>query len=271
MTPERELAPPLPFDQPYRAERPAFLWLLEREVVRFLKIWRFSIVGQILSALLFVLVFGVALRGRVQAIHGIPYDRFILPGLVVQAVLTVGFVNGTTSLFEARNDRYIHGVLTSPLRWWEINIALVLGGIVRELLVGVGVFAIAGSFIGIEVKRPLVLLVATLALLISGAQLGVLVGTYASSLDDIYSIETLVVLPLGFLSGIFYSVDRLPEGWRFVSYANPVFYFVEAARAGILGHADLPAALSLAVVTVIAAVLSLWSLALFRSAKRLKP
>jgi ABC-2 type transport system permease protein len=248
-----DLAPPA-FDRPYKPARAPFLWLLEREIVRFLKLWRFSILGQILAALLFVLVFGVALKGRVEAIHGIPYDRFILPGLLVQATITVGFVNGTTSLFEARNDRYIHRVLASPLRWWEINLGLVLGGIVREVLVGLGVMVIAGPLVGI-----------------SGAQLGVLAGTYARSLDDIYSLETLVVLPLGFLSGIFYSITKLPHAWQVLSYLNPVFYFVEAIRAGLLGHADLAPAVSLSVVGAIAVALSLWSLALFRTAKQLKP
>jgi ABC-2 type transport system permease protein len=264
------VAPP-PFDQPYRAERPAFLWLLEREIVRFLKIWRFSILGQILAALLFVLVFGVALKGRVQAVHGIPYDRFILPGLLVQAMLTVGFVNGTTSLFEARNDRYIHRVLASPLRWWEINLGLVVGGIVREVLVGLGVILVAGPLVGIGIARPLVLGAATLALLVSAAQLGVLAGTYARSLDDVYSLETLVVLPLGFLSGIFYSVDKLPSTWQVLSYLNPVFYFVEAMRAGLLGHAGVSALISLGVAGGIALTLTAWSLSLFHSAKQLKP
>jgi ABC-2 type transport system permease protein len=264
------VAPPA-YDEPYRAERPAFLWLLEREVVRFLKIWRFSILGQVLTALLFVVVFGVALSGRIDAIGGIPYERFILPGLLVQAMFTVGFVNGTTSLFEARNDRYIHAVLASPLRWWEINLALVLGGIIRELLVGAGVLALAGPLVGIGVQRPLVALVGTAALLIAGAQIGVLAGTYARSLDDVYSVETLLVLPLGFLSGTFYSVDRLPGAWSLLSHLNPLFYFVESLRIGFLGHGDLSTAAALGVSLGIAAALTAWSLVVFRSGAQLKP
>lgn len=263
-------APPA-YDEPYRAERPAFLWLLEREIVRFLKIWRFSIAGQILAALLFLLVFGVALTGHVAAVDGIPYERFILPGLVVQAVFTVGFVNGTTSLFEARNDRYIHGVLTSPLRWWEIDLALVLGGIVREVLVGTGVLVVGGIFVGVSVARPLVFVAAVAGVLVGAAQAGVIAGAYARSLDDVYSMESLVVLPLGFLSGVFYSVSQLPDAWRFVTYANPVFYDVDATRAGLLGSSDLRAGIALLAVYAVAAGLSVWSLLIFRSGKRLKP
>lgn len=265
------VAAPPAYDEPYRADRPAFLWLLEREVVRFLKIWRFSILGQVISALLFVLVFGVALSGRIDAVRGIPYDRFILPGLVVQAVVTVGFVNGTTSLFEARNDRYINGVLASPLRWWEIDLALVLGGMIREILVGAGVLAVAAPLVGVGVARPAVAVAATLALLVTAAQVGVIAGTYAKSLDHIYSFETLAVLPLGFLSGIFYSVNRLPGAWGALTHLNPLFYFVEALRIGLLGHGDLSAGVALPVVIGVAAALSVWSLALFRSGRQLKP
>ena len=159
-----------------------------------------------------------ALRARLRrcareagrGVGGIPYDRFILPGLIVQALVTVGFVNGTTSLFEARNDRYIHGVLASPLRWWEINLALVLGGVVREILVGSGASS-RGRSPGWE-SRVRASLASGPCAARHGAQLGVLAGVYARSLDDIYSVETLVVLPLGFLSGIFYTLSPAASG-----------------------------------------------------------
>jgi ABC-2 type transport system permease protein len=259
------------FDEPYRPDRAPFLWLLEREVVRFLKIWPFTIVGQIVSALLFVVVFGLGLSGKIGPVDGVPYDGFILPGLVVQAMFTVGFVNGTTSLFEARHDRYIHGVLSSPLRWWEVNLALVLGGAVRELLVGAGVLVVAGPIVGIGVARPTLAFAAIALLIVSGAQVGVLVGSYARTLDDVYTVESLVVLPLGFLAGIFYAVSSLPPTWRVLTYFDPLFYYVDAFRAGLLGHADLAPAASLGASAAFALFLTVWSLAVFRSAKRLKP
>ena len=125
---------PLASARTFRAERPAFVWLAEREVLRFLKIWHFTIAGHVISALLFVVVFGFALEGQVSGVPGIPYAQFILPGLAAQAMLNVGYINGTTSLFEARHYRYVNDVLASPLRWWEVNAALVAGGIVREAL-----------------------------------------------------------------------------------------------------------------------------------------
>ncbi len=107
------------YDEPFHPERSPFLWLLEREVLRFLTIWRYSVVGPVLSTVLFVVVFGSALGRHVDTIDGVSYGRFIVPGLFAQAIVNVGFVNGTTSLFEARRDRYIHDVFASPLRWWE--------------------------------------------------------------------------------------------------------------------------------------------------------
>jgi len=250
---------PQPPGRAYRAERPAFVWLTEREVLRFLKIWYFTIAGHIVSALLFVVVFGFALDGRVSGVPGIPYAQFILPGLAAQAMLNVGYINGTTSLFEARHYRYVNDVLASPLRWWEVNAALVTGGIVREALTGVGL------------RRPAILLAAAVAVLIIGAQLGVLVGSYARSLDQVYAIETLLVLPLGFLGGIFYPVSSLPGLWRLASELNPAFYVVQSLRIGFLGSADIPAWLALGVIYGLAAALTGWSVLIFRSGSLLKP
>jgi ABC-2 type transport system permease protein len=254
----------------FRPQRAPFTWLLEREVVRYLKIWQFTIAGHVISALLFVVVFGFALAHRIEGVHGVPYDRFIVPGLLGQAVLNVGYINGTTSLFEARRDRYINDVLASPLRWWEINVALVLGGMIRGVLTGLGILAIAIPLTGASVERPLVVAVGSLAILIVSGQLGVLAGAYARTLDHVYSFETLVVLPLGFLGGIFYSVSQLPAAWHDLSEANPVFYIVQALRIGFLGSGDIPAGVALGMLWLFAIALSLWSLLVFRSGRRLK-
>jgi ABC-2 type transport system permease protein len=262
---------PLPSSRTYRAARPAFFWLVEREVLRFLKIWHFTIAGHVVSALLFVVVFGFALDGRASGVPGVSYAQFILPGLAAQAMLNVGYINGTTSLFEARHYRYLNDVLASPLRWWEVNAALVTGGIVREVLTGAGVLLVGVPLTGVGVRRPAILLAAAVAVLIIGAQLGVLVGSYARSLDQVYAIETLLVLPLGFLGGIFYPVSRLPGPWQVASELNPAFYVVQSLRIGFLGTGDIPPGLALGVVYGLAAVLTGWSVLLFRSGSRLKP
>jgi ABC-2 type transport system permease protein len=187
-----------------------------------------------------------------------------VPGLFAQAVLTVGFVNGTTSLFEARRDRYVNDVFASPLRWWEINAALVTGGVVRGTIVGAGVLAIALPLTHTTgFARPIVFVFGTLALLLIAGQVGVIAGSLAKSLDHVYSMESIILLPLGFLGGVFYSVDELPDVWEVLSRINPVFWLVQVERIGVLGHADVGTASALTVVWALAAGLSVWSAVIF--------
>jgi ABC-2 type transport system permease protein len=270
MTVAQNFSPPA-HDSKYRAERAAFMWLLEREVLRFMRIWRYAVLGPVLSSVLFVIVFGTAMGKHVTGIEGIPYGKFIVPGLFTQAVVTVGFINGTTTIFEARRDRYIHDVFASPLRWWEINIALVSGGIIRCVIVGAGVLAISFPLTaGGSVVQPLVLAFGTVGVLIVSAQVGVIAGSLAKSQDHVYSIESIILLPLGFLGGIFYSVSSLPQVWEILSRFDPVFWLVQVERIGFLGRGDVGAVWALIVVWAIAAVLSSWSAHIFASG-RLKP
>ncbi len=245
-------------------ERAPVLWLAEREILRFLNIWQYSIVGPVLSTLLFVVVFGSVLGRHVDTIHGIPYGQFIVPGLLAQAILNVGFFNGTTSLFEARRDKYINDVFASPLRWWEINAALVTGGVARGVIVGAGVAAVAFPLAHItDLARPWVFTFGTIGVLVVAGQTGVIAGSLAKSLDHVYSMESIILLPLGFLGGIFYSVSQLPPVWDHLSRINPVFWLVQVERIGVLGHADVSAGAALGVVWALAVGLSAWSAAIF--------
>lgn len=260
---------PGPVVERFDARRPPFRWLLEREVLRYLRIWRYSLVGPVLSTVLFVVVFGTVLGSRVADVAG-DYGQFIVPGLVVQAVVNVGYFNGTTSLYEARRDRYLHCVLASPLRWWEINLALVLAAVLRGVLVAGAVLAVAVPLTGLGIARPGYLLAASFGVLLVAAQVGILAGAHAGSLDHVYSVESLVLLPLGFLGGIFYPVDRLPDGWRLLSELNPFFWLVQAGRTGFLGEADVPGWAALLVVWTTALALTAWSATVFARGHRLK-
>jgi len=257
-------------EEPFTVERAPFLWLAEREVLRFIKIWQYTVLGPVLATILFVVVFGSVLGHHVDTIDGIPYGQFIVPGLFAQAIVNVGFFNGTTSLFEARRDKYIHDVFASPLRWWEINAALVTGGVARGAIVGTAVLAIALPMTHTAgFARPLVFTFGTLGALVVAAQTGVIAGSLAKSLDHVYSMESIILLPLGFLGGIFYSVQQLPPVWDLLSRINPVFWLVQVERIGVLGHADVSAATALGVVWALAIGLSAWSAFIFGS-NRLK-
>jgi ABC-2 type transport system permease protein len=254
----------------FRSTRSPFIWLVEREVVRYLKIWPYSLFGPIVAAVLMLVVLGLALDHKVVGAGGVPYDRFIVAGLIAQAAFTTAYFNGSTTLFEARRDRYINDVLASPLRSWEINLAIVIAGISRSALTFLGMLAISLPIVGGSIHRPVVLVVGAIGMMILAAQCGVLCGIYVRTLDHVSMIQNLIVQPITFLGGTFYSLSQLPHGWRLITQANPMFYIVQSLRIGMLGSGDIPVARALSVVWGVALLLSVWSLLLFHRGKGLK-
>jgi ABC-2 type transport system permease protein len=157
------------------------------------------------------------------------------------------------------------------MRSWEINLGLTLGGIVRALAIGVALLALAVPVTGVPVREPLVLIPAVAVALVLFGSLGVVVGIYAETWDHTGFVNNLVILPLTFLGGVFYSVDLLPSPWEELSHANPIFYLVQAVRYGFLGTSDVSVVLSMAVTGALAAAVVAWSAWLFRTGRRLKP
>jgi ABC-2 type transport system permease protein len=242
--------------------------LCGRESDRVLKLWTQTIVAPVLSSMLFILVFGLSLGGRIKQIGGVDYEVFIVPGLITMAMAQAAYSNNSSSVFQARSDRYLHDVLSAPMRAWEVNLGLSLGGVVRALAIGIGLLAIAAPVTGVPIREPLVLVVALVLALF--AALGVLVGVYAETWDQAGFVNNIVILPLSFLGGVFYSVDLLPSPWHEISHVNPVFYLVNAVRYGFLGTSDVPIGVALGVTAALAAGFVAWSAAMFRSGKRLK-
>ena len=156
------------------------------------------------------------------------------------------------------------------MRAWEVNVGLSLGGVVRAVAIGGGLLAIAAPVTGVPVRQPLALVVALALVLVLFASLGVLVGVYAQTWDQAGFVNNIVILPLSFLGGVFYSVDLLPSPWQEISHLNPIFFLMNAVRYGFLGTSDVPIAIALAVTAVLAAAVAAWSAAMFRSGKRLK-
>jgi ABC-2 type transport system permease protein len=187
------------------------------------------------------------------------------------AMAQAAYANNSATVFQARFDRYLNDVLAAPMRGWEVNLGLNLGGAVRAILIGAGLAAIALPLTGVPVREPLVLLVTVVLLLVLFCSFGVVVGVYAESWDHTAFVTNIVILPLSFLGGVFYSIDSLPAPWEELSHANPIFYLISAIRYGFLGTADVSVALSLAVTAAIAAACAAWSAWLFATGKRLKP
>ncbi|HEX2103369.1 MAG TPA: ABC transporter permease [Solirubrobacteraceae bacterium] len=251
--------------------RRGLLALSARETHRVLKLWTQTVAAPILSSLLFILVFGLSLGGRIRQIEGVPYEVFIVPGLVTMAMIQATYANNSSSVFQARFDRYLNDVLAAPMRSWEVNLALSLGGVVRALLIGGGLIACVLPFVDVPIREPLVLAAALGLALVLFSSFGVIVGVYAKSWDHTAFVTNIVILPLSFLGGVFYSVDLLPSPWHELSHLNPIFYLLNAVRYGFLGTSDVSVPLSLAVTAALAAAVVAWSGWLFRTGHRLKP
>ncbi|HEX4344531.1 MAG TPA: ABC transporter permease [Solirubrobacteraceae bacterium] len=244
--------------------------LASRESDRVLKLWTQTIAAPVLSSMLFILVFGLSLGGRIHQIGGVEYRVFIVPGLITMAMAQAAYSNNSASVFQARSDRYLHDVLSAPMRPWEVNLGLSLGGVVRALAIGIALLAVAAPVTGVPVRQPLVLVVAVALVLVLFSSLGVIVGIYAETWDQAGFVNNIVILPLSFLGGVFYSVDLLPSPWHEVSHLNPIFFLINAVRYGFLGTADVPIGIALAVTAVLAGGVVLWSAAMFRTGHRLK-
>ena len=245
-------------------------WLAAREVLRVTKLWTQTIIAPVVSSFLFIVVFGLSLGGRIKQIDGVDYDAFIVPGLLTMAMVQAAYSNNASSVFQARFDRYLNDVLAAPMRNWEVNLGLSLGGAVRALLIAAALAALALPVTGVPVHEPLVLALAVAIALVLFCSLGVIVGIYAETFDHHTFVNNIIILPLTFLGGVFYSVDRLPSPWQEISHANPIFYLVEAMRYGFLGTSDVSVALSLGITGVLAAGGVAWSSWLFATGKRLK-
>jgi ABC-2 type transport system permease protein len=241
-----------------------------REVLRVLKLWTQTVAAPVVSSFLFILVFGLSLGTRIKAIDGVPYKHFIVPGLITMAMVQAAYQNNASSVFQARFDRYINDILAAPMRAWETNLGMSVGGAVRAGLIGAGLLALSLPLTGCPVEHPLIALLALTLAMVLFCALGVVVGVYARTWDHAGFVNNIVILPLAFLGGVFYSIHRLPSPWQEVSHANPLFYLVNAVRYGFVGTSDVSVALSLGVVAVLAAVAAAWSSWLFATGRRLK-
>ncbi|HZO60739.1 MAG TPA: ABC transporter permease [Solirubrobacterales bacterium] len=249
----------------------SLFWLAAREARRVTRLWSQTVLAPVVSSLLFVIVFGLSLGNRIRHVGGFDYEVFILPGLVAMAMVTAAYANNSSSIFQARNDRYIDDILAAPMLPWQVDIGLTIGGVLRALMIGGALTAIAAPLLGVPIDEPLILIAASLAAIMLFASLGVIVGIYAQSWDHHSFVSNLVIQPLAFVGGVFYSVEILPSPWEQLSHANPLFYMVDAIRYGFLGQSDVSPLVSLPITFALAGAMFLWSAWLFRSGHKLKP
>jgi ABC-2 type transport system permease protein len=246
------------------------LWLARRETLRVSKLWTQTILAPVVSSMLFIIVFGLSLGDRVRNFGTVDYDVFIVPGLIAMAMVQAAYANNASSIFQARSDRYVNDVLSAPMHPWQMTLGFVVGGLYRALVIGLALLVLAILLVGAPVERPFALIAAVLLGMVLFASLGTVVGIFAASWDHTTFINNIVILPLAFVGGVFYSVDLLPSPWEEASHVNPLFYLVQGIRFGFLGESDVSVWLSLGVVAGLAVPAYLWAQWLFSSGRKLK-
>jgi ABC-2 type transport system permease protein len=234
-----------------------FRTLLAKEIRRFLKVHFQTVTAPVVTTLLFLAVFALAL-GRVAAdVKGVPFTEFLAPGLIMMAMVQNSFANTSSSLIIAKVQGNIVDLLMPPLSPFEQTAALALGGVARGVLVGVVVTAAMSLFVPIRFHAPgLILFHAVMGSLMLSL-LGMVGGIWADKFDHMAAVTNFVVTPLSFLSGTFYTIDRLPEGFHMVALMNPFFYMIDGFRYGFIGHSDGSVPVGLAVVGAVDAALLL--------------
>lgn len=228
----------------------SFRTLLTKEMLRFWKVSFQTIAAPVLTAVLYLLVFGHVLEEHVQALPGVSYPAFLIPGLVMMSVLQNAFANSSSSLIQSKIMGSLIFILLPPFSHWQLYGAYVAASVVRGLVVGLGVFAITAWFAPPSFAAPWwILAFGVLGAALLGT-LGLIAGIWADKFDQLAMFQNFIVMPATFLSGVFYSVQGLPPFWRMVSHFNPFFYMIDGFRYGFFAQSDANPWLSLAILTL---------------------
>jgi ABC-2 type transport system permease protein len=253
------------------ALRSGWLTLLYKELLRFWKVSFQTILAPVLSALLYLLIFSHVLESRVSIFDGrVAYTAFLVPGLVMMSVLQNAFANSSSSLIQSKITGNLIFVLLPPLSPLDLYAAYVLGAMVRGLVVGAGVFLVTLAFRPLAMLHPLwALAFALLGSAILGT-LGLIAGICADKFDQLAAFQNFLIMPLTFLSGVFYSIHSLPPFWQALSHFNPFFYMIDGFRYGFFGLSDIAPLISLAVVGAFCVGLTALTLVLLQRGYKLR-
>ena len=247
-----------------------FSTLFYKEILRFWKVSFQTILAPVLTALLYLLIFSHVLEAHVQVYPGVRYASFLVPGLAMMSLLQNAFANSSSSLIQSKITGNIVFILLPPLSHLEFFGAYVLASAVRGVVVGLGVFVITAMFVPVPVQN--LLWVVAFALLGSGilGTLGIIAGIWADKFDQLAAFQNFVIIPLTFLSGVFYSIHSLPPFWQQVSHFNPFFYMIDGFRYGFFGVSDVSPYLSLAIVGGSLLALSFATLSMLKRGYKLR-
>jgi len=244
--------------------------LLYKEVLRFWKVSFQTVAAPVLTAVLYLLIFGHVLSDRVQVFEGVGYTSFLIPGLVMMSVLQNAFANSSSSLIQSKITGNLVFLLVTPLSHWAWFLAYVGASLVRGVVVGAGVMLVTVWFAPLHLAAPGWIVLFTVAGAVLMGALGLIAGLWAEKFDQIAAFQNFLIMPMTFLSGVFYSIQSLPPFWQAVSHLNPFFYMIDGFRHGFFGVSDVSPWTSLAVVGCSLVVVCSLCLALLRRGYKIR-
>jgi ABC-2 type transport system permease protein len=244
--------------------------LLYKETLRFWKVGFQTVGAPVLTAVMYMLIFGHVLEGQVKVYGTLNYTAFLVPGLVMMSVLQNAFANSSSSLIQSKIMGSLVFVLLTPLSHWHWFFAYVGAAVARGLLVGTGVFVVTAYFGRPDFAHPLwIVLFAMLGASMLGA-LGVIAGLWSDKFDQMAAFQNFVIMPMTFLSGVFYSIHSLPPFWQTVSHLNPFFYLIDGFRYGFFGVSDVSPWLSLGIVSTALVIVSAIAVNMLRTGYKIR-
>lgn len=250
--------------------RIAFLALAGKETRRFLRIWQQTLIPPVMTMVLYFIIFGNLIGSRVGEMGGYDYMAFIVPGLIMMAVITSSYGNVSSSFFGNKMHRSIEEIMVAPVPNWVILAGFVAGGVGRGILVGILVTIVSLAFTQLSVHNLFVIVAVTLMTAILFSVGGFINAMYATKHDDVAMVPTFILQPLTYLGGVFYSIDLLPEFGQWFSKMNPILYMVNAFRYGVLGVSDINVWIAFCMILLFTAVLITWAMWLLKRGKGLR-
>jgi ABC-2 type transport system permease protein len=253
-----------------REQYVAFLTIVRKEIKRYLRIWTQTLLPSAITMSLYFVIFGSLIGSRIGDMGGFTYMQFVVPGLIMMAIVTNSYSNVVSSFFGSKFSHSVEELLVSPVSNFVILMGYVVGGVSRGLLVAVVVTLVSLFFTHIHIHSYLVVVIVVFMTSTLFALAGFINAVFANNFDDISIIPTFVLTPLIYLGGVFYSMDLLPPFWASVSKLNPLVYVVNAFRYGVLGVSDVSLPLAFGMITFFTAVAFAYSMHLLNSGKRLR-
>lgn len=244
--------------------------LLKKELLRFWRVAFQTIAAPVITALLYLMIFSHVLASHVKVYENVEYTAFLIPGLMMMSILQNAFANSSSSLIQSKVMGSIVFILLTPLTHWQFFIAFLIASIVRGLVVGLSIYLVAIWFVDIPLANPWWILVFALLGSALLGTLGIIAGIWAEKFDQMAAFQNFIIMPLSFLSGVFYSIHSLPAFWQKVSHLNPFFYMIDGFRYGFFGQGDISPWLSLAIVMAALVVLACLTLKMLKSGYKLR-